>query len=415
MPSHEEFQELGALAAIGQITAAEHAELSAHLRECTECREAYVDYSRILRQDLPCANPVRFRGKQRSLHPATDVERRERFLAHARAHGADFSPEVDSAVAPDQKPLPMLHMRWSLAAATSMAIAIGLIGSFAFREKKPISAPPAKALVVSQDNSIQQQLKSASNKLVALNYQLSALSSRNNDLTATLKERDLRLIDANRELDRIGTEREQVLTENSVLAESHERDQSLIADLKNQVQTLERSNATSVAAMVELQDKIRSLSAALEQQSDKLSMERQLATVSSDVRQLMGARNLHIIDVHDVNGTGKSAKSFGRVFYSEGESLVFYAFDLPNGRLTAANYNFQAWGQQEGQAKSVRNLGTFSVDDREQHRWVLKVNDASLLRGIDSVFVTAETVGDTNEPRGKRLLYAYLAGKPNHP
>ena len=167
--------------------------------------------------------------------------------------------------------------------------------------------------------------------------------------------------------------------------------------------------------MVELQDKIHSLNAAVEQQSAKLTMERQLTSVSSDVRQLMGARNLHIIDVHDVNGTGKSAKSFGRVFYSEGESLVFYAFDLPNGKLTPAKYQFQAWGQQEGQAQSVRSLGTFSIDDREQHRWVLKVSDAALLRGMDSLFVTAESVGDVNEPRGKRVLYAYLAGRANHP
>jgi hypothetical protein len=45
----------------------------------------------------------------------------------------------------------------------------------------------------------------------------------------------------------------------------------------------------------------------------------------------------------------------------------------------------------------------------------VKVSDVSLLLGIDSVFVTAETMGDTPEPRGKRLLHAYLAGKPNHP
>jgi len=79
MPAHDEFRELGALAAIGQITASEHEDLSVHLRECAECREAYADYSRILRQDLPQADPARFRGKRSSLHPATDAELRERF------------------------------------------------------------------------------------------------------------------------------------------------------------------------------------------------------------------------------------------------------------------------------------------------------------------------------------------------
>ena len=87
MSGHDEFRELGALAAIGQITASEHEDLAAHVRECSECREAYADYSRILRQDLPQADPARFRSKQNSLHPATDAELRERFVARARVHG----------------------------------------------------------------------------------------------------------------------------------------------------------------------------------------------------------------------------------------------------------------------------------------------------------------------------------------
>jgi hypothetical protein len=95
--------------------------------------------------------------------------------------------------------------------------------------------------------------------------------------------------------------------------------------------------------------------------------------------------------------------------------LVFYAFDLPSGRLTPAKYTFQAWGQRESVSHSVRNLGTFAVDDHEQRRWVLKVNDPKLLKGIDSVFVTAEALGDAGEPRGKKLLYAYIVGEPNHP
>ena len=64
---------------------------------------------------------------------------------------------------------------------------------------------------------------------------------------------------------------------------------------------------------------------------------------------------------------------------------------------------------------SVRNLGTFAIDDHEQRRWVLKVNNPKLLQGIDSVFVTAEVAGNVGEPRGKKLLYAFIVGEPNHP
>ena len=417
MPGHDEFRELGALAAIGQITASEHEDLSAHLRECPECREAYADYSRILRQDLPQADPARFRSKQSSLHPATDAELRERFLGRARAHGADFSPEVEQKVTVDRKPAPILRTRFAMAtAAVLFVIAAGLTFAVVLHERKATKAPQANlALPVSQNEALRRQLDEETHKVAALSNEVSALSTQDGNLTSALKGRDLRLAEARRNLDRLSADLAQMQTQNSSLVAARARDQSVVAELENKVQALEGSNANSVAAMVELQDKIGSLNAALEQQSEKVAMERQLASVSSDVRQLMGARTLHIIDVHDVNGTGKSAKSFGRVFYSEGQSLVFYAFDLPNGKLTPAKYHFQAWGQQEGQAQSVRNLGAFSIDDREQHRWVLKVSDAALLRGMDSVFVTAETVGDVSEPRGKRVLYAYLAGRPNHP
>jgi anti-sigma factor RsiW len=136
MPAHDEFRELGALAAIGQITAPEHEDLSAHLRECPECREAYADYSRILRQDLPQADPARFRSKQTSLHPTTDAELRERFLARARAHGADFSREVDQRITVDRRPAPVLRMRLAVATAAVFAIAAGLTLALALNEEK---------------------------------------------------------------------------------------------------------------------------------------------------------------------------------------------------------------------------------------------------------------------------------------
>jgi hypothetical protein len=415
MPGHDEFRELGALDAIGQITASEHEDLSVHLRECAECREAYADYSRILRQDLPQADPTRFRRKQSSLHPATDAELRERFLARARVHGADFSPEVEPRIAVDRKPAPVLRMRLAVATASAVfAIAAGLTFGFVLHEKR--SAPPVNlAPLVSHNESLQRQLDEASQKVSALTNEVSALAAHDENLGSALKEKNARLDEAKQKLDQLSAELNQMRTQNSILVAARVQDQLVAAELKNRIQTLEGSNANSVSAMVELQDKIHSLNAALEQQSEKLAMESQLTSVSSDVRQLMGARNLHIIDVHDVNGVGKSAKSFGRVFYSEGQSLVFYAFDLPNGKLIPAKYHFEAWAQQEGQSQSVRNLGIFRIDDREQHRWVLKVSDASLLRGMDSVFVTAETLGEVNEPRGRRVLYAYLAGRPNHP
>lgn len=407
MSGHDDFRQLAALEAIGQVTTAEHGELAAHLSECPECREAYADYARILRQDLPQANPGRFRLKQSALHPASDAERRERFLARARAHGADFSPEVERGVSPfGPRPALVYLTRWALSVA---ALLIVLTVTFAFVLHKGKSAPPANTV-------LERQLHDAIREVATLKAELSRQSINNErNLSSALSEKDARLSEAKRRVVRLNAQLDRIRAQNAALKTANERDQSSVTELNGRLQTLEASNDSSNAAMAKLQDQIRLLNGAVEQEAEKLAMERQLTTISSDVRQLMGARNLHIIDVHDVNGSGKAAKSFGRVFYSEGRSLVFYAFDLPNGKLTPAKYHFQAWGQQEGQAQSVHNLGTFSIDDHEQHRWVLKVSDASLLQGVDSVFVTAEATFDVGSPRGKPILYAYLAGRANHP
>jgi hypothetical protein len=139
-----------------------------------------------------------------------------------------------------------------------------------------------------------------------------------------------------------------------------------------------------------------------------------LDAAARDVRELMAARNLHIIDVADVDGRGKARKSFGRVFYVEGQTLLFYAFDLGE-TASRSKVLFQAWGQQEGAGGKPRNLGVFRVDDQAQKRWVLRVDDPKLLVSIDSLFVTIEPSPGMNEPTGRRLIYAYLGTPANHP
>ena len=42
----------------------------------------------------------------------------------------------------------------------------------------------------------------------------------------------------------------------------------------------------------------------------------------------MGARDLYIAEVYDVGGNGATKKPYGRVFYTKGKSLIFYAYDL---------------------------------------------------------------------------------------
>jgi hypothetical protein len=137
-----------------------------------------------------------------------------------------------------------------------------------------------------------------------------------------------------------------------------------------------------------------------------------LLAAGRDIRDLMTARNLHIIDVHDQDAHGES-RPFGRVFLTEGKRLIFYAYDLDTVKVK--NASFQAWGQRTDGGKAAVNLGIFYIDDQKQSRWALKVEDPNLLKTIDSVFVTVEPSGGTKKPSGKKLMYAYLRNPINHP
>jgi len=147
-----------------------------------------------------------------------------------------------------------------------------------------------------------------------------------------------------------------------------------------------------------------------------LDRERQLLASGRDIRDIIGARNLHIIDVYDTDPEGRTKASFARAFYTEGKSLIFYAYDLPAKRTEEGKFVYSAWGEKNGDNKKVRNLGILLNDDKGQKRWVLNFSDPKVLTEIDSVFITLERVGkDGDGPSGRRLLTAYLESQPNHP
>jgi Anti-sigma-K factor rskA, C-terminal len=129
----------------------------------------------------------------------------------------------------------------------------------------------------------------------------------------------------------------------------------------------------------------------------------------------MGARDLYIAEVHDILTTGDTRKAFGRVFYTKGKSLIFYAYDLD--RQTGAKYasTFQAWGQRGPDRQQALNLGVFYVDNASKKRWVLRFDDPKTLAQIDAVFVTVEPNGGSQKPSNKSLLFASLHIDPNHP
>jgi hypothetical protein len=419
MQNHEYFRELSALAAIGQLSSDEDRELTQHLIDCESCREASEGYAHVVQHQLPQADPIRWRLKSLVPKGAPEADVRDRFLARARAEGAEFTADVEEACRRKRRfrLWPIWHWQTVLAtAAVTAVVVMGVMASRSHERRAPVlESNDGEVRSAPEQDALQERITSLEEAVQASSAKLAEAERTTAADRESLAKIQSQLVAAQEEARRLDLDLEKTRSEYAELARTDQQKDALVVDLREQNEKVHKDNAANLSTVVIQEGRIREMNDSLEQQAANFERERQLMTASKDVRQLMGARNLHIMDVHDTDGAGKSAKSFGRVFYAEGQSLIFYAFDLPSGKLTPAKYTFQAWGQQESVSQSVRNLGTFAVDDHEQHRWVLKVNDPKLLKGIDSVFVTAEALGDTGEPRGKKLLYAYIVGEPNHP
>jgi hypothetical protein len=416
---HEQFRQLIALAAIGQLSADEDNIISAHLLECANCRQVQQDYTRILLHDLPQISANLGQATAVSSRPL-DRDLRDRFVARARAEGIDLSRSVEQSFVrdvPASSSWQIWLWRSALTFTTFALILFGVVKLFGRYQLAAASARNNAALAraESKNAALEVQLVAARQDVEAKLDELGRLKRADSSSADTLRKLHAELDDVRKQQDELLAELQQAKSQDSALISSEQRQNSVMTELRQQNDALTNQRADDLSDEVIQQGRIRQLTDSLEQTSAELDRERQLRAVSSDVRQLMGARNLHIIDVHDVGGGRRSAKSFGRVFYAEGQALIFYAFDLQGGGLTPAKYTFHAWGQREGQPQNSRSLGTFAIDDHNQRRWVLRITDARLLTGIDSVFVTAESLGDAKEPRGQRLLYAYIAGQPNHP
>jgi hypothetical protein len=196
------------------------------------------------------------------------------------------------------------------------------------------------------------------------------------------------------------------------LREAEQANQSIQAELAS----LRAEREKALLRTVALESKVDELTAASREQERKLKDDEQYLASDRDIRELMGARQLYIADVFDVDSRSRTRKSFGRVFYTQGKSLVFYAFDLDPG-VKNANA-FQVWGRKEmaqGAQARPKSLGILYLDNVSNRRWVMRFDDPKQLAEIDAVFVTIEPQGGSPKPTSKPFLYALLRQEANHP
>jgi hypothetical protein len=420
---HEQFEELCAAASIGQVNGTELAELREHLEWCSSCKERYSEFL-----NLNAAQYAKnARGEELTREEAVgsidSALFRERFLKKAAAEGIVFSGSPTEQSLPDPRIRSSSFWNWPVFARAMTAVAVLTIvagvGYYVGTQRIRFADVPDKTSVAAANSadeqsnaaiaSLEAENQSLSAEIASLKTSLGSTSSRLFELQAngSVSERERLVL-----ISRV-KEREEIIAS---LQSRLDQAQASLTNIRADYDKAQQSLSSNQVAFVETQVKLHDLSDQLAEKSNALAREREMLNAGRDVRDLMSARNLHIVDVFDTDPKGKTRPAFGRIFLTEGKSLLFYAYDMPDGRLKQASFQYRIWGKKEGPNQRARNLGIFFSDDKSQKRWVFQYDDPKVLSEIDSVFVTLEpSNGDPNKPNGNKLMYAYLRGQANHP
>ena len=430
MDAHEKYLELCAASTVGELSAEEERELEKHLSACASCRRAKHGFESAVQKLVP-ALADDLCSSSAEPDPAWSVEEAEAALfkrletdQNARHSPGDQEegPQVEPAgrrftYRPSRIPWAELWM--PVAACALLAIALGIVAYRRGLKRGADTAQKQTLMTAPSSTSLEEQISDAGHERAQVMATLA------NDEQA-IKDLKREVAEQNDEITRLRAVNDSTVANRPT--EISRRDAEIAAAQTN-LQALQakadalseqRDAAAKHAALLEvkvdeLTQRVRDREQALDQQQVQIAKQQELLDHDRDIRELMGARDLYIAEVHDVGGNGQTDKTYGRVFYTKGKSLIFYAYDLDQEVALKSGSTFQAWGQRGADKQQALSLGVFYEDNTSKKRWVLKFDDPKALATIDAVFVTVEPNGGSHHPSGKQLLFAYLRVNPNHP
>lgn len=413
---HEKYDELCALALSGGLSPAERRELKTHLQLCEDCREACADYALVARDGMPML-AARFDREPEEPQGWVDSFVWAKLLGRLGV----AVPGIQTATKDSARKQRAYRFEslLPLAAAACLVAVVGY-GSFrlARRSAAPVlnsSATQAELALRDRYEQLAAEKKSLKDELAEESWKLAqfeAEAARGQREIAQLRSNLKATHDHSEELSEGKKKDEDELQR---LSREHESLAAQLEDAKQayegaqaEVTNLKAEREQTMIRLASLDTEVRELSTAKHREEQYLASDR-------DIRELMGARQLYIADVFDVSSDSHTRRPYGRVFYTKGKSLVFYAFDLQQQPGLKNASAFQAWGNRESDRAKPSNLGILYVDSEANRRWVLRCDDANELAEINAIFVTIEPPGGSRRPTGKPFLYASLRQEVNHP
>ena len=429
--SHDEFLELCAISTSGQLTEEEQKRLQEHLAICPSCREATKQYGAVVSTAIPALAP---HAESVESDPSWSQEQAEASLLQRLALegelGADRGrADKDSASGPiGRVPLSASQTTWRnvwvlCAAGVLLCVALGVsayqVGIRRGVRSAAATLPPNQA----NQAAFEQQVSDAGHEREVLRAQIEQRDKDISSLRRELERRGVEMGRMNRAQDQLESDlqngqagRQDLLQQRSDLNQKLEAAQAKTQGLQDKLDALQHESSQDKKQATALEAKVVDLTRLLRDRETTIDQQQELLAHDRDIRDLMGARDLYVAEVYDVERTGETKKPYGRVFYTKGKSLIFYAYDLDQQAGLKSASTFQAWGRRGPDWKEALSLGVFYVDNASKKRWVLRFDDPKALAQIDAVFVTVEPRGGSHKPSSnKPLLFAYLHVDPNHP
>jgi hypothetical protein len=417
---HQQFEELCAMATAGALKAEELERLYAHLSQCPECSEIFAQYRSIATDGMDfLAGHYAVPKKIAAFDEAEALERLLHATDPAKPHVVAMPPREQQGKW-WSRPL----VRVALAASILVVVSLASFRFGSEARQKPTAATgpapnPVLATLQSEKQALQKTIETDNQRINQLEQQATAGKSNTDQLEADAQAASDQLSSLTAAL---ADQKQQAGAQIASLTQDRDAAVSRLHDaearfqtVQDELNTLRGQHQQDLLRMASLDEQVTTLAASLHESSARAKSDEQFLTSDKDIRDLIGARNLYIADIMDVDEAGQSRKPFGRVFYTKTKSLIFYAYDLdlqPGVRRTST---FQVWGRSNSHDRNPVNLGILYMDSEANRRWTLRVDNPGQLAQLDAVFVTIEPKPQVDKPTGKPFLVASLRREPNHP
>ena len=432
MLPHEEFLELSALSTTGELSEDEQERLREHLAGCFPCRQALGELETVADLGAPLLSSElttpNFSARASKPKEAAEVRRIATPFEIARSDSDSGSTKQGNGIVFRNRngshgtPTNWNYVWIPFAAAVLLTVALGIYSYQAGRRHASQLTQVTSTPVDGRVGVLEQQLSDASYERQRLKAQLAERDRQILELKGQVESESAALNEAKGAQDNLErsllndqTEKQQVAQEQNNLQQRLDAAQVSLEKMQAELDAMRYERGQDQLSATSLETQIKELNAQLRQSQQTVGKQEDLLAGDRDIRDLMGARDLYIAEVYDVARDGATQKPYGRIFYTKGKSLIFYAYDLDQQLGVKNASTFQAWGQNGPDRQQVLSLGIFYQDSAAKKRWVLKVDDARTLGQINAVFVTVEPRGGSHTPSGKPLLFASLRIEPNHP